>query len=244
VSAEKASEAKSQFLANMSHELRTPLNSLLILARLLADNAGGNLTPKQVQFAQTIYDSGMDLLSLINDLLDLAKIESGAITALNMAPARLDQLCDDLERSFGQVAQDKGLEFRVSLAPEVPRVIRTDMPRLKQVLKNLLANAFKFTREGSVSLDISPSEPGRIAFAVTDTGIGIPADKQQIIFDAFQQADGTTARQYGGTGLGLSISRELTRLLGGEIRVASEPGKGSTFTLYLPVSGEVSALAA
>jgi PAS domain S-box-containing protein len=244
VSAEKASEAKSQFLANMSHELRTPLNSLLILARLLADNAGGNLTPKQVQFAQTIYDSGMDLLSLINDLLDLAKIESGAITALNMAPARLDQLCDDLERSFGQLAQDKGLEFRVSLAPAVPRVIRTDMPRLKQVLKNLLANAFKFTREGGVSLDISPAEPGRIAFAVTDTGIGIPADKQQIIFDAFQQADGTTARQYGGTGLGLSISRELTRLLGGEIRVVSEPGKGSTFTLYLPVSGEVSALAA
>ena len=244
VSAEKASEAKSQFLANMSHELRTPLNSLLILARLLADNAGGNLTAKQVQFAQTIYDSGMDLLSLINDLLDLAKIESGAVTMLNLAPARLDELRDDLERSFGQVAQDKGLEFRVSLDPALPAVIRTDMPRLKQVLKNLLANAFKFTRQGSVSLRIAPAQPGRIAFAVADTGIGIPADKQQIIFDAFQQADGTTSRQYGGTGLGLSISRELTRLLGGEIRVASEPGKGSTFTLYLPVSDEVSALAA
>jgi PAS domain S-box-containing protein len=244
ISAEKASEAKSQFLANMSHELRTPLNSLLILARLLADNAGGNLTAKQVQFAQTIYDSGMDLLSLINDLLDLAKIESGAVTMLNLAPARLDELRDDLERSFGQLAHDKGLEFRVSLDPALPAVIRTDMPRLKQVLKNLLANAFKFTREGSVSLRIAPAQPGRIAFAVADTGIGIPADKQQIIFEAFQQADGTTSRQYGGTGLGLSISRELTRLMGGEIRVASEPGKGSTFTLYLPVSDEVSALAA
>jgi PAS domain S-box-containing protein len=244
VSAERASEAKSQFLANMSHELRTPLNSLLILARLLADNAGGNLTAKQVQFAQTIYDSGMDLLSLINDLLDLAKIESGAVTTLNFAPARLDELAEDLERGFAQVALDKGLAFRVSLAPGLPAAIRTDMPRLKQVLKNLLANAFKFTREGSVSLRIEPAEPGRIAFAVADTGIGIAPDKQQIIFDAFQQADGTTARQYGGTGLGLSISRELTRLLGGEIAVESVPGKGSTFTLYLPVSDEVSALAA
>ncbi len=244
VSAEKASEAKSQFLANMSHELRTPLNSLLILARLLADNAGGNLTPKQVQFAQTIYESGMDLLSLINDLLDLAKIESGAVTALNIAPARLDELRADLERGFAQVAQDKGLEFHIALDPALPAVIRTDMPRLKQVLKNLLANAFKFTRQGRVALEISRLEPGRIAFAVSDTGIGIPADKQKIIFDAFQQADGTTSRQYGGTGLGLSISRELTRLLGGEIRVRSEPGKGSTFTLVLPLSDEVSALAA
>jgi PAS domain S-box-containing protein len=244
VSAERASEAKSQFLANMSHELRTPLNSLLILARLLADNAGGNLTAKQVQFAQTIYASGMDLLSLINDLLDLAKIESGAITVLNIAPARLDELREDLERSFGQVAQDKGLEFGIHLDPALPAAIRTDMPRLKQVLKNLLANAFKFTRQGSVSLRIAPAESGRIAFSVADTGIGIPPEKQKIIFDAFQQADGATSRQYGGTGLGLSISRELTRLLGGELRVASEPGKGSTFTLVLPVSDEVSALAA
>ena len=244
VSAERASEAKSQFLANMSHELRTPLNSLLILARLLTDNAGGNLTEKQVEFAQTIYDSGMDLLALINDLLDLAKIESGAVTMLNIAPARLDELRTDLERSFAQVAQDKGLEFRVSLDPALPAAIRTDMPRLKQVLKNLLANAFKFTRQGSVALHVAPAEPGRIAFAVTDTGIGIPPEKQKIIFDAFQQADGTTSRQYGGTGLGLSISRELARLLGGELSVASEPGKGSTFTLVLPASGEVSALAA
>ena len=244
VAAEKASEAKSQFLANMSHELRTPLNSLLILARLLADNAGGNLSAKQVQFAQTIYASGMDLLSLINDLLDLAKIESGAITTLNIGPAKLEELRDDLERSFRQVALDKKLQFTIGIDPGLPPVIRTDMARLKQVLKNLLANAFKFTKQGSVSLQIAPAAPQRIAFSVTDTGIGIPADKQKIIFEAFQQADGTTSRQYGGTGLGLSISRELTRLLGGELRVASEPGKGSTFTLYLPLSDEASALAA
>jgi PAS domain S-box-containing protein len=244
VSAEKASEAKSQFLANMSHELRTPLNSLLILARLLADNAGGNLSAKQVQFAHTIYDSGMDLLSLINDLLDLAKIESGAITALNIASAPLEELREDLERSFRQVAQDKGLRFGIELDPAAPAAIRTDMPRLKQVLKNLLANAIKFTKQGGVSLRIAPAEPGRLAFSVADTGIGVPPDKQKLIFEAFQQADGTTSRHYGGTGLGLSISRELTRLLGGELRLVSEPGKGSTFTLYLPVSGEVSALAA
>ena len=244
VAAERASEAKSQFLANMSHELRTPLNSLLILARLLGDNAGGNLNPKQVQFAQTIYASGMDLLSLINDLLDLAKIEAGAITALNLAPARLEELREDLERTFRQVAQDKGLQFAITLDAALPATIRTDMPRLKQVLKNLLANAFKFTKQGRVSLDIAPVEGRRIAFSVLDTGIGIPAEKQKLIFEAFQQADGTTSRQYGGTGLGLSISRELTRLLGGEIRVASELGKGSSFTLYLPLSDEVSALAA
>jgi signal transduction histidine kinase len=244
VAAEKASEAKSQFLANMSHELRTPLNSLLILARLLADNAGGNLNAKQVQFAQTIYASGMDLLSLINDLLDLAKIEAGATTVLNIAPSRLEELREDLERAFRQVAQDKGLQFAIEIDPSAPPVIRTDMPRLKQVLKNLLANAFKFTKQGRVALEIAPAEAKRIAFSVVDTGIGIPADKQKLIFEAFQQADGATSRQYGGTGLGLSISRELTRLLGGEIRVASEPGKGSRFTLYLPLSDEVSALAA
>jgi signal transduction histidine kinase len=197
-----------------------------------------------VQFAQTIYASGMDLLSLINDLLDLAKIEAGAITALNLAPARLDELRDDLERTFRQVAQDKGLQFAITLDAALPATIRTDMARLKQVLKNLLANAFKFTKQGRVSLDIAPVEGRRIAFSVLDTGIGIPAEKQKLIFEAFQQADGTTSRQYGGTGLGLSISRELTRLLGGEIRVASELGKGSSFTLYLPLSDEVSALAA
>jgi len=244
VSAERASEAKSQFLANMSHELRTPLNSLLILARLLADNSAGNLTAKQVQFAHTIYDSGMDLLSLINDLLDLAKIESGAVAALNLASAPLEELREDLERSFRQVAQDKRLQFAIEIDPAAPAAIRTDMPRLKQVLKNLLANAFKFTRQGGVSLRIAPAEAGRLAFSVSDTGIGIPPEKQKLIFEAFQQADGTTSRHYGGTGLGLSISRELTRLLGGELHVVSEPGKGSIFTLDLPVSGEVPALAA
>ena len=252
VAAEKASEAKSQFLANMSHELRTPLNSLLILARLLADNVGGNLTPNEVQFAQTIYASGMDLLSMINDLLDLAKIESGALTTVNVAPARLDELREDLERTFGQVAQGKGLQFSVFIDSALPPLVNTDMGRLKQVLKNLLANAFKFTKEGRVSLAIAPAQsgwtPGHgrldaarsvIAFSVADTGIGIPADKQRIIFEAFQQADGTTSRQYGGTGLGLSISRELTRLLGGEIRLSSDPGKGSTFKLYLPLADEL-----
>jgi PAS domain S-box-containing protein len=238
VAAEKASEAKSQFLANMSHELRTPLNSLLILARLLADNHGGNLSAKQVQFAQTIYASGMDLLSLINDLLDLAKIESGAITSLNVAPARLDELGAELERSFRQLALDKGLQFAIRIDPAVPATIRTDMPRVKQVLKNLLANAFKFTKQGGVTLSIAPQPPGWIAFAVADTGIGIEEDKRQIIFEAFQQADGTTSRQYGGTGLGLSISREITRLLGGEIALHTEPGRGSTFTLRLPLARE------
>jgi signal transduction histidine kinase len=228
----------------MSHELRTPLNSLLILARLLADNAEGNLSAKQVQFAQTIYASGMDLLSLINDLLDLAKIESGAVTVLDLHPARLEELREDLERSFRQMALDKGLQFGIHIDPAAPAVIRTDMARLKQVLKNLLANAFKFTRQGQVRLDIAPAEGTRIAFSVLDTGIGIAPEKQKIIFEAFQQADGTTARQYGGTGLGLSISRELTRLLGGELRLASEPGKGSTFTLFLPAPDEASALAA
>ena len=236
IEAERANESKSHFLANMSHELRTPLNSLLILARLLADNAGGRLDAKEVRFAQTIYASGMDLLGLINDLLDLAKIEAGAITALHMAPARLEDLRDDLERTFREMAREKRLEFAVDMAPGLPVTIRTDATRVKQVLKNLLANAFKFTRQGSVRLRIAPRAPDCVAFAVSDTGIGIPPDKQQIIFEAFQQADGTTSRQYGGTGLGLSISRELTRLLGGELEVESAPGKGSTFTLVLPVS--------
>jgi signal transduction histidine kinase len=257
VAAEKASEAKSQFLANMSHELRTPLNSLLILARLLADNMEGNLRAKQVRFAQTIYASGMDLLALINDLLDLAKIESGAVASVNVAPVSLGELRDDLERTFRQVAQNRGLQFDIAIDPRLPASIPTDAARLKQVLKNLLANAFKFTKHGSVSLRVARASSGWtpehaylnaapqvVAFTVADTGIGIPPEKQGIIFEAFQQADGTTSRQYGGTGLGLSISRELARLLGGEIRVKSEAGKGSAFTLYLPVSEQRSIAAA
>jgi signal transduction histidine kinase len=193
----------------------------------------------------------MDLLALINDLLDLAKIESGAVTTVRIAPARLDELREDLERTFRQIAQDRGLEFVISIDQGLPASVRTDMPRVKQVLKNLLANAFKFTKRGRVTLRVaraasgwSPGNarlnaaPAVIEFSVVDTGIGIPEDKQEIVFDAFQQVDGTTSRQYGGTGLGLSISRELTRLLGGEIRLASQFGKGSTFTLYLPLSEE------
>jgi signal transduction histidine kinase len=215
----------------------------------MADNVGGNLTPKQVQFAQTIYASGMDLLALINDLLDLAKIESGTVATLRIAPARLDELREDLERTFRQIAQDRGLEFAISVDEALPASVRTDMPRVKQVLKNLLANAFKFTKSGGVTLRVAPaasgwspgnarlnSAPSVIEFSVADTGIGIPQDKQEIVFDAFQQVDGTTSRHYGGTGLGLSISREITRLLGGEIRLSSQFGKGSTFTLYLPIS--------
>ena len=238
LAAERANEAKSQFLANMSHELRTPLNSLLILARLLADNTGGKLDAKQVKFAQTIHASGLDLLTLINDLLDLAKIESGAVTALNVAPTSFADLRDDLERTFRQVAQDRKLDFTIALDPALPPTLRTDAGRLKQVLKNLLANAFKFTAKGGVSLRIAPDAPGSVAFAVSDTGIGIPQDKQEMIFEAFRQADGSTSRIYGGTGLGLSISRELTRLLGGELRLSSRPGEGSTFTLVLPLADQ------
>jgi CheY-like chemotaxis protein/nitrogen-specific signal transduction histidine kinase len=242
-----SSRYKSEFLANMSHELRTPLNSLLILARLLADNVGGNLTPKQVEFARTIHSSGAELLALINDILDLAKIESGTVT-LNIATERFDEVVDSVERNFRQMAADKGLDFSVQVSPNLPPAMQTDGKRLQQILTNLLSNALKFTSKGAVRLRIEPAASGwsmghpvldraspAIAFSVVDTGIGIPSNKQRLIFEAFQQADGSTSREFGGTGLGLSISRELARLLGGEIRVASVPGEGSTFTLYLPL---------
>jgi hypothetical protein len=241
------SKYKSEFLANMSHELRTPLNSMLILSRQLSENMEDNLTPKQVQFAETIHSSGADLLSLINDILDLSKIESGMM-AIDIGEVSFKEVVGQLERSFHQVAQDKKLDFVIERSEELGPFLHTDEKRLQQILKNLLSNAFKFTEQGQVTLRVEPVQRQRgrfqqetlnraaevIAFSVIDTGIGIAADKQRIIFEAFQQADGTTSRKYGGTGLGLSISREIARLLGGEIRVTSTPGEGSVFTLYLP----------
>jgi len=242
------SKYKSEFLANMSHELRTPLNSLLILSKLLAGNQQGNLNDKQVEFARTINSAGTDLLSLINDILDLSKIESGTVSIdLNEMPVA--HLKQHMERTFRQLAADKGLSFAIHIDPAVPETIRTDEKRLQQIVLNLLSNAFKFTAEGEVALSVKAlSRPGSgrrrsqaLAIAVSDTGIGIPADKQKLIFEAFQQADGTTSRKYGGTGLGLSISREIARLLGGELKVESEPGQGSVFTLTIPLDEPQSA---
>jgi len=241
------SKYKSEFLANMSHELRTPLNSLLILSRMLSENTQGNLTGKQVEFAKNIHAAGSDLLGLINDILDLSKIESGTVT-LDVGETRFSSLRDQMERTFAQIAQNKRLEFSIDLDPALPASIYTDDKRLQQVIKNLLSNAFKFTETGGVEFKVARADSGWhagneslsragqvVSFSVRDSGIGIPEDKQRIIFEAFQQADGTTSRKYGGTGLGLSISREITRTLGGELRVDSEPDKGSTFTLYLPL---------
>ena len=241
-----ASQYKSEFLANMSHELRTPLNSLLLLARLLADNPNNNLTDKQIEFASTIHSAGSDLLRLIDDILDLSKIEAGRVD-VDPAPVDLTQMRSSVEQAFRPQIEEKGLEMQVEASDDLPESITTDDQRLQQVLRNLLANAVKFTDSGHVSLGVSVVPAGTlhgvpaldsartvIAFTVGDTGIGIPQEKLEMIFEAFQQADGTTSRKYGGTGLGLSISKELARMLGGKIEVTSQPGEGSVFTLMLP----------
>jgi len=238
----QSSRYKSEFLANMSHELRTPLNSLLILSKLLLDNETGNLTGKQLEFARTIRAAGSDLLELINDILDLSKIEAGKMDLL-LDELPLTDICAYVRSTFEPVAADKGLTLDVVLDENLPNVIVTDQQRLQQILRNLLSNAFKFTAQGGVTLGIAQAGEDAVTFAVTDTGIGIAEDKLMVIFDAFQQADGTTSRTYGGTGLGLSISRELARALGGEIGVRSRLGEGSTFTLSLQLDAPESVVA-
>ncbi|MDT3426338.1 two-component system chemotaxis sensor kinase CheA [Paenibacillus forsythiae] len=240
---ERSSRYKSEFLANMSHELRTPLNSMLLLSQILSENHSGNLTEEQLGYASVIHSSGSDLLAIINDILDLSKVEAGKM-AIETSAVNLTEFPSLFEGYFGKTAESKNLEFSVVLQPGTPDIFYTDELRLHQILRNLLSNAFKFTVEGGVTLEISkldtfayegytPAGPV-LAFAVTDTGIGIPPDKRDLIFEAFQQADGSTARKFGGTGLGLSISQQLTRLLGGHLTLNSTPQAGSTFTLYLP----------
>jgi CheY-like chemotaxis protein len=232
----------------MSHELRTPLNSLLILSKVLAENRDKNLTGEQVKFASTVYSAGCDLLTLINDILDLSKVEAGKMP-INPQDVVLSDVRDYLDQSFRPVAEHKGLGFTLSMDADLPAKVYTDTNRVHQILKNLLSNAFKFTEQGQVTMHIRTASKERrfpletlnqadrvVAFSVKDTGIGIPQEKQRLIFEAFQQADGTTSRKYGGTGLGLTISREIAGLLGGIIEVESAPGVGSTFTLYLPQS--------
>jgi signal transduction histidine kinase/DNA-binding response OmpR family regulator len=247
---ELASQYKSEFLANMSHELRTPLNSLLVLAKLLMDNKEHNLTQKQVEYARTIHSAGTDLLTIINDILDLSKVEAGKLE-ICMEDFEIAELVEATEHKFRPLAETKNLAFHINLAKDFPTVINSDKQRLQQIINNLLANAFKFTSHGGVKLDLRIADKAEVskvtlhqtiilAFSVIDTGIGIPAEKQQLIFEAFQQADGTTSRRYGGTGLGLSISRQLAQRLNGEIQLASESGTGSTFTLYLPANAPIS----
>jgi signal transduction histidine kinase/ActR/RegA family two-component response regulator len=241
-----SSKYKSEFIANMSHELRTPLNSLLILAQQLEDNPDKNMTDTQVEYASVIRNSGKDLLGLLNNILDLAKVESGTVS-VELVDVSIPALRNTLLREFEQVAVGKDVAYSIEISPDCPEEFVTDPQRLRQILKNLLANSFKFTEQGQVNLDVALADSGWssttgslvdastvLAFSVSDTGIGIDAEQQLRIFEAFAQGDGTTARLYGGTGLGLSISRELVGLLGGELTVTSTPGEGSTFTVFLP----------
>jgi signal transduction histidine kinase len=230
---ERAFRLRGEALATLGHELRTPLHAVLVLARVLADNPAGNLTPKQQEYAGTLLSSGEELLALLDEMLDFSKAEAGRLR-LEPREVGLAELLAPLERVFRPVAEQKGLAFHVEVRPQTPPRLRTDPQRLLQVLRNLLSNALKFTHAGEVRLTVGPARDGRVAFAVADTGIGIAPDRQQLVFEAFQQADGTTSRRYGGTGLGLAISRELAHRLGGELVLESEPGRGSTFTVTLP----------
>ncbi|MBP9674842.1 MAG: PAS domain S-box protein, partial [Bacteriovoracaceae bacterium] len=230
---QRASQYKSEFLANMSHELRTPLNSSLILSKLLADNVSGNLTAEQIQYASSIFSAGNDLLDLINDILDLSKVEAGKLE-IRSESVFLAKVFSNLQKTFDPVAQEKNLAFQINIHASVPETIYTDRQRMEQILKNLLSNAFKFTEKGKVKLNVSCLSPHKLSFSVIDTGIGIPVEQQDVIFEAFRQTDGRVNRKYAGTGLGLSISRDLAKLLGGGIEVESVIGEGSRFTLFLP----------